>query len=225
MSLRERIKGIGRKLADHALGAVVSVIVVALIGLLGYWLRAYFSRDCEKQLHEMQSQLQAAQAKLHSSEADLEKANKKIADLRIKQLPPDWKRLNNSAGTYIWQVVDDKKDWKGDIEVDNKGLVKDLQMTQFLNCEGERRNFRLLNLLPNASLRPDDKSANLHVEIPVQFFTYKPGSCDNPNVEEKTLDGYLTPTTAYIGSVRYKTAAGGSSGGMIIVRQLPGGYP
>lgn len=225
MPLKDLVNRLSHYLLDHVVTAILILIFSSIAGGAGYLARAYFSRDCQQQLHESQVKLETIQTKLRDSEADLEKANKRIAELRLKQAPPDLKKLNDLTGTYIWQVIDDKNDWKGDIDVSSRGVVKDMQMVQFLNCGGERRNSRLLNLLPNASLKYDDKSANLHVEIPAQFFTYKPGSCDNFQVEEKTLDGDLTPTIAYVGSVKYKTASGGTAGGMMIVRKLPGMFP
>jgi len=201
-----------------ALSAAVGIVLAAFGG--GGYLggSAVKAKDDQQAISSLQDQLAKANTTLDSIKTDLNKANIKIANILTTQTGSGKKSID-PEGVYIWQVIDEKQTWKGEINVDHTGAVTSLDMKQHLSCKDGMHNVPLLRLQPNAWLKPEAKSAKMNVSIPVQFFTYSPGNCENSQIDEKILEGSLVPTIAYVGDLRYHTQSSGESGNVVIVRK------
>jgi hypothetical protein len=121
-------------------------------------------------------------------------------------------------GRYEWQVG--AGGWKGYINVEKDGSAS-IYMQRYLTCGGELKSLPLLQQSGPGKVEGKQGRTEMHVSIPVQFFSYD-ANCKQTGVQDLTvLAGDLVRTPAFAGTIEYRSKYGVPLGGMIVVKDSP----
>lgn len=126
--------------------------------------------------------------------------------------------LLSLEGRYEWQYA--AEGWKGYINVEKDGSAS-IYMQRYTTCGGAVKPLPLLQQSVPGTAERKQGQTEMHVSIPVQFINYD-AHCNATGLAEPTvLTGDLFRTTAFLGTIEYRSKYGVPLGGMILVKDPP----
>jgi hypothetical protein len=123
--------------------------------------------------------------------------------------------ITSSVGRYIWEYA--PAGWAGYIEV-HKDKTATIQMVRYLDCSGVIKTVPLLTADGVGRVVESLNQSELHVSIPVRFANYDANCNRLPDNSRTVLEGTLTRSTGFTGSVKYENSYGAPLGGMNLLK-------